>query len=76
MVSKLSVLVVNVLDVGEMGTCNELSNSDKGKIVMATTRSEHHVNCTFCGVLPVRSGDLLPTVLHGGTNHNIQMNCK
>lgn len=35
MVSKSSVLIVDLLDVGEMGICQDLSDSDKCQIIMA-----------------------------------------
>jgi len=35
MVSKQSGLVINMLDAGEMGRNKDLSNFDKGQIVMA-----------------------------------------
>ena len=67
--SEQSVLEVDVLDAGEMDRSKDLSNFDKGQIVMARRRSGHLRNGKACGVLPVSSGEYLPTVVRGGTNH-------
>lgn len=58
MVSKQSVLVINVLDPGEMVREKDLKKFDKGKICYGTaTGSDYFQNGNACGLLPVSSGE-------------------
>ena len=57
MVTEQSVLVVDVLDAGEMGRREDLSGLDKLR------------NGKARGVLLFSSGEYLPTMVQGGTTH-------
>lgn len=65
MVSKQSVLVIDVLGTRE-GSYSNLSDSDKGKRFYGeVTRSEYLWNGKACGLILVSSGENLPAVVQG-----------
>ena len=71
--SQFLKLMCGVLDAGEMGRSKDLSDFDKGQVVMARQLGQSISNGKACGVLPVSNGEYLPTVVRGGTNHKPAM---
>ena len=75
MVSRPSVLIVAVLDGGEMGRRENLSDFNHGQIIIAWWLGQSISETARAVVLRVRSGEYLLTLVRGGTNHKPTPGC-
>lgn len=67
MASKQAVFIGNELDAGDMGKRKDMSDFDKGEIVMAR-RLGWSISEMACGVFPVSGSEYIPTVIRGEKN--------